>query len=180
MNLHGDLDRLQGEKGSLLDELRRWSPNHLVRRPAENSWSALEVLDHVVLTEREITEAVRKGLATPQRIGVRDRIGFVMVERIFLTDRRVKVPRAVTSILPGKNLELAGISQRWDADRAELAGLLNDCSDLGARDGIFRHPVAGLMTLPQVLRFFSVHIHHHRFQLARIQASLRAATKAAT
>lgn len=176
MSVQGDLERLEAEKTALLDELRQWSPDRLVLRPAEDCWSALEVLDHIVLTEREIAGAVRKGLATPQRVGVRDRLGFAMVERIFMTDRRVKAPKSVTTILPGKDLALDGIAARWDAGRTELARLLQECSGLGARDGIFRHPVAGQMTIGQVLRFFSVHIHHHRFQLARIQASLPAAT----
>lgn len=176
MDLQADLDRLQREKAALLDELRGWPPDRLALRPAEGSWSALEVLDHLVLTEREITAAVRAGAGQPKKIGVRDRLGFLMVERVFLTERRVKVPKAVTTVLPGKDLELARISERWDADRGELAHVLEGCSRLTAQDGVFRHPVAGMMTIGQVLRFFSVHIVHHRFQLARIQASLPAAT----
>ncbi|GAC1423435.1 MAG: hypothetical protein NVSMB62_19850 [Acidobacteriaceae bacterium] len=172
MNLQADLIRLEQQKELLLNELRLWSPAQLAQRPAAESWSALEVLDHLVLTEKEIAAAARAGLAAPRTTGVRDRLGFLMVERIFLTERRVKVPRQVTSILPGKNLELATICGRWDTGRNELAGLLQDCSGLGARDGIFRHPVTGMMTVQQVLRFFSVHIMHHRFQLTRIQKSL--------
>jgi hypothetical protein len=61
----------------------------------------------------------------------------------------------------------------WDATRRDLARFLDRVPALRPdqqRGGVFRHPVAGWMGVPEVLRFFWAHAYHHAFQLARLRA----------
>jgi hypothetical protein len=37
--------------------------------------------------------------------------------------------------------------------------------------GVFEHPYAGWMTVEEVLKHFSDHLYHHKFQLERLRAS---------
>jgi len=155
----------------MLARVSAWPAELQTRNPVEGEWSALQVLDHLVRTERGMCAMSAKGLAAPQKIGVKDRVGFEIVERVFRSRRRVKVPEPVQHlILPGEGLELERIEAEWCEVREKLAKLM--CKAEGCRDGVFRHPVGGWMSFEQVLRFFSVHIMHHEYQLERIEKAL--------
>jgi len=160
---------LETQKFELLSLLRSWPEATLVYRPAPDAWSATEVLDHIVRVEDRITAAARIGLKSPHSMGLRDRMGFLFIERVFRSQRRVAVPGSASEVLPDPTANLETIVQHWDKARTELAGFLKDLSAEQLRLGIFRHPVSGWMTAPQILRFFSVHMHHHRFQLDRLR-----------
>lgn len=173
MNCDERIRRLEEQKGAVLETVRSWPTELQVWRPADGGWNALEVLDHLVRTESGICGVVARGLAAPQRMSARDRVGFLFVEQVFLSRRRVKVPASVEEfILPGEGLELGDIAERWARARLDLQHVAHEAE--GCRGGVFRHPVSGWMNFEQVLRFFSAHIVHHEYQLERIREGLRA------
>lgn len=170
---------LEAQRAALLADLDGWPTAALAHRPAPDAWTAPEVLDHLVRSERGILAEVRRNLAAPHPRGLRDRLGCAFIDRVFRTDRRVRAPAAVAArVAPAAGADLAAVRAEWDAARAELGGFLAGVPDLRPaqqRDGVFRHPVAGWMGVPDVLRFFRVHVHHHAFQLARLRAGAGAA-----
>jgi hypothetical protein len=168
MNCSERIQRLEQQKSVILAEVGGWPEELRLWRPADGGWSALQVLDHLVRTEVGICGAVAGRLAKPKRIRVRDRVGFLFVERVFRSRRRVKVPASVAKVItPGESLELGEIAERWERCRVGLAQLVREAE--GCRGGVFKHPVGGWMTFEQVLRFFSVHMVHHEYQLERIR-----------
>lgn len=164
--------RLEEQKIAMLAEVSAWPAELLGKPPGDGRWSALQVVDHIVRVEMGITAEVVRGLGDPQRIGIRDRAGFLFVEQVLRSRRRVKVPACVPTVLPGKGLELREITARWHRARVELERLAGEAD--GCRGGVFRHPVSGWMSFEQVLRFCSVHMAHHGFQLERIRAEIGA------
>ena len=60
---------LGNETRTFLFELEGWSRASLVNRPSPASWSALQVLEHLVKTEEGILVLARQGAQTPHRIG---------------------------------------------------------------------------------------------------------------
>ena len=167
-----NLSQLEEQTAALLIDLEGWPAERLRFRPAEGAWSAVQVIDHLARTEREIQVRVRDGLGAPHRIGVRDRLGTLFLDRIFRSDRKVKVPGSADAVLPGADPQLPDVAMQWEASRQELAALLTQSKPEQTGLGVFRHPVGGWMSLGGVLDFFSVHMHHHRFQLdALYQAS---------
>ncbi len=162
--------KIEIQKARVLGLIENWSPARVAYRPAVDAWSATEVLDHIVKVETGILAAARRGLQEPHRIGLRDRLGFLFIEFLFRSKSKVKVPSSARAVLPEPNANLEVVLQRWDATREDLAQLLTRVTPDQLRAGVFRHPVSGWMSLPQVLRFFSVHIHHHTFQLIRLSA----------
>ena len=178
MTLHGWMCRLEEQKTAMLAEVRSWPAELRAARPADGGWSALQVLDHLVRTESGICGVMAWGLRAPRPIGVRDRVGFLFVERVFRSRRRVKMPGSVKEIIsPGEELEVGEVEARWDAVRVELRRLAGCVEPANCRGGVFRHPVSGWMSFEQVLRFLSVHMVHHEFQLERIRAELEATSR---
>lgn len=130
------------------------------------------MLDHLVRSERGILVAAEQGLAAPHRRGPRDWAGNALVDWVFRSDRRVRVPASVAArVAPAPGADLAAVRADWDAGRRDLARFLAALRPGQGRGGVFRHPVAGWMGVPEVLRFFWVHAHHHTFQLARLRVA---------
>lgn len=161
--------QLEKQKTEMLATVEGWSATRLAFRPTPGAWSATEMLDHMVKVENGILAGVRQRLKTPHRIGIRDRAGVLLLNRVFRSDRRVKVPASAKEVMPGDTPDLNSVLQRWSDGRIELADFLAHTPSEQFRGGVFRHPVAGWMSLQQVLDFFSVHIIHHSFQLARLR-----------
>ena len=164
------LSTLEQQKDEVLADVSAWSAARLAYRPAPTAWSAAEVLDHLVRVEREILAAAEHGLVAPHRRGVRDRVGVALLDWLFRSDRRVRVPTSVPEVLPAQDADLVTVRREWDAARRDLGRFLAALTPGQRGAGVFRHPVAGWMSVPQVLQFFWVHTHHHGFQLARLRA----------
>lgn len=163
-----ELFRLEQEKSELVAPLKNWPPARLAYCPAPTAWSTAQVLDHLVKTETEILAAARRSLDFPHQIGLRDRLGYLFIDRIFRSARKVKVPGSVAQVLPDQNPDFAAVLLRWEAVRKDLARFYTELSPKQLRGGLFRHPVSGWMDMPRILGFFSVHMVHHEFQLARL------------
>lgn len=168
-------DTLERQRVALLADIDGWPAAAVAYRSAPGTWTAVEVLDHLVRVERSILAAAVQGLAAPHRRGLRDRLGGALVDWVFRSDRRVRVPAsAAAQVAPTAGADLASVRADWAAARRDLAAFLGTLPTVPhdqQRGGVFRHPVAGWMGVPEVLRFFWVHAHHHGFQLARLRAA---------
>jgi uncharacterized damage-inducible protein DinB len=164
-------ERLEDERRRLLFDLSQWPTAHLNFRPAPGTWSVVEVLDHVVRAEAGTIADVRKGLDIPHALGSEDRPGITALRRALLSDNTFQVPAGAGAIIPDAQTTFAEVINRWEEARRELRSILEtlDPAQLGC--GVFQHPFAGWMTVTDVLDHLSDHLHHHRFQLSRLQAS---------
>ena len=160
---------LESQKSLLLSKLAAMPDSALQHKPTAAEWSALEIADHLVRTESGIVAAAIEFL--PQRVPVpaSDRIRGRMIEWLFRTPAKVKVPPTVSEVLPGHGISLEAVAARWTETRLLLRETLESATPESCRLGAFRHPVAGWMDLSQTLRFFSVHIIHHQYQLRRFR-----------
>ena len=168
---------LERQKAEILGRVKDWSADRLAYRAAAKEWSAVEVIDHLAKVEQGILAAVRRGVQTPQSVGVADRLRSFLIYLLFRTRAKVRVPRAAAEVLPDPRVELGGVVKQWEATRIDLLALLTEMDGGALHAGVFRHPVSGWMTVPQVLRFLSVHMHHHVFQLDRIAAGVEEQTR---
>lgn len=166
------LAALEHQRADLVAAVGAWPGAHVVFRPGPGAWSAVEVLDHLARTERAILATVRLGLDAPHPLGVRDRAGVWFLDWLFRSERRVRVPASAATVVgPDATADFAGVARAWAEGREDLAGFLAPLAPAQLTAGVFRHPVAGWMSVPQVLRFFWVHAHHHGYQLARLRAA---------
>lgn len=163
--------RMEEQKRALLDELSRWTPERLAFQPRAGEWSALQMLDHLIRTEREILLVVYKNEHQLHEYGIIDRLRNRMLVALFRTKSKVKVPKTASLVLPGELTELPILSAEWHSIRATLAGNIDRLIHDSFGKAMFRHPVAGWMSMQAVLDFLSVHLVHHGFQLDRIRAA---------
>ncbi len=166
-SLTRSFDQLQRQKAGLVQSLQSMSPGRLAHRPSAASWSALEIADHLARTEHAILGAVKAQMPWTTPVPRRDQFRAFLIASLFRTPARVKVPRAAAHVLPGELPRLPEVLALWDETRVQMAATLDPITpDVLAR-GAFRHPVSGWMTVTNTLRFLSVHMVHHQYQLNR-------------
>jgi hypothetical protein len=174
----GVLEEMERERARLLGELGAWTAARLGFRPAEGGWSAVEVLDHIVLAEAGTTEDMRETLKALQVLGDEARPKVAELERALRSEQRFILPTGA-GIEPDAGTDFAEVVRRWDVARGELGLMVEGLSDEEARCGVFCHPFAGWMTMGEVLGHMGDHLYHHEFQLERLRensASLQEAS----
>src|ERR1700760_674257 len=101
-------NKLESAKGAVLTELRNWPEERLGIQPASGSWSTLEVIEHVILTEQSILGVMRRHLEKPQRIRFKDWLGNARVLGVMLLPMQVRIPRGARAVAPtGQTSDLA-------------------------------------------------------------------------
>jgi hypothetical protein len=164
------LHNLNERKGHLMAQLESCSPERLCFRPSDEAWCALELLEHLMLSERAVLATMKQNLRGGKRVTLRDRFLSGRVLAITLLPTRLRVPRQASAILPsGKRKDLAALNQDWTDHRKSLADFLESLSDVQRTQGLFRHPFGGWTTAHGALLFVHVHFRHHGYQVARIR-----------
>ncbi|MGC6531845.1 MAG: hypothetical protein ACON34_02475 [Flavobacteriales bacterium] len=73
---------------------------------------------------------------------------------------------------PAPDMTLDKLAHTWMHSHNDIAHWIGATPD-GIEDKlVFKHPIAGRITLDQTLGFLQRHIPHHRFQLERIKAAI--------
>jgi uncharacterized damage-inducible protein DinB len=158
------IDRRRRELMALADAL---SAEQLTFRPAPNSWSALDVIEHLVKVEEAIAyhakpRSPRGRLETAQ---TRARLGITCL--LFAVGYRSRVPIQV--ILPLGGVTLTDLAGRWEAAQALLGERLEQFGPADWSRPMMRHAMIGRLTPPEALRFIYWHGGHHRRQIGRIR-----------
>ncbi|NYF91570.1 DinB family protein [Tunturiibacter empetritectus] len=162
---------IEQQKRELIDELSHWASERLAFRPTSNEWSALQMVDHLIRTEREILLVTYSNEHQLHRIGLIDHLRTRFLEGLFRSDRKVKVPSTASVVLPGIDVQLPILTAEWLEVRAKLAQNVDRLLAGPHGMALFHHPVGGWMSMQAVLNFLSVHLVHHRFQLQRLRAA---------
>jgi ElaA protein len=145
-------------------------------RRSSHDWGAAEVIQHLHLSEQGMWRyLVKKSKAQwselPQSDLASDQAGMELI-RALLSDRRWKDPTGglISPDLNGVNLE-DSLSD-WLKTQDEMWHQLKEFyQDLGWWTiKLFRHPVAGYLSLSDTFAFANAHIDHHIKQLDRLQA----------
>lgn len=166
--LNTRFEDLERRRRALLQEFAGRSPEQLAFRPTAESWSMLQVAQHLCIVEGAFLQAAERTgpLAKPS---LRHRLQRPVLWLVFALGLRVRAP--TRRVLPEPEPELAEIETRWQETRqhlhAFLAGIEPDQKEVPR----FLHPVAGPLTPTGLLDFLSDHFEHHRRQLRRIADS---------
>lgn len=153
----------------LLLQLEAYDDEQLNRPPGPGRWSAMQVLQHLMLAEKLSQQyIVKKQHTLPGQL---PSAGFGTWWRamlvwffLYLPFKR-KAPAMVAEGALPAYATLAATAAEWRQQRQELQELLAGLNPALHKKAFYRHPVAGSMTTAGMLGFFLWHIEHHRRQL---------------
>jgi hypothetical protein len=160
--------RLEETRSRALGLLEGLGAAPLNRSPGSGRWSALQVLHHVVESEAGTLGYVRKkmqaGAGLP-RSGVASRLRRATLQLALALPLRFRAP-AVAASVPDA-IDPDDLRARWAEVRRAWRELLDGFpSELEGRL-VFRHPVAGRLSLADTLAVLQAHLEHHVPQVKR-------------
>jgi hypothetical protein len=164
MRLDLELEALDRQQRSLVEELKTMDLPCLEGRPFPGKWSILEIVEHLVLAERAVFQGFFEPSGRPpreRRLGDRIRYLLVMAVLQFRIPARVPSP----AMLPTGGRSLAELLQLWDENRDRLKTCAESLQPEDLRKSVFEHPIAGPLSLQQAVRMCHAHIHGHRQQI---------------
>jgi hypothetical protein len=164
------LRRLDRQKQKMLDTVEGYSPEWLTYSPATDAWSILQLFEHLIRTERAVRETAARNLALSMpRPTLRERWRAIYLLGMFLFPIRVRIPKAVSFVLPEQPESLGALAAQWSSERELLRQFLLKQQRSALGEMAMRHPAVGAMSLRTALRFLVVHLWHHQFQMLRLR-----------
>ena len=89
----GQLTAWADDRRRLLDEVERLEPERLTAKPLPGKWSILEIVEHLVVGDREVLQGLPNPSAlVDRRRRLRDRAGYRMVMFVLACHIPAKVP----------------------------------------------------------------------------------------
>lgn len=162
------MDRVELKREALLSAAEALTEDELTRRPEPDAWSALEILEHLVLAEDGVVGDLSGDAATERRKGrrsLKDRVLYRVVMFILRFGIPVRVPSR--SMVPRGESTLEELTERWRKNHRVLRSFLEDPRS-SSDECRFRHPISGPMTTDQALRMLEVHLDRHVGQFHRL------------
>ncbi len=160
---------MERQRLALLADVAGLDPGQLDFRPAPESWSTLEVVEHLVRVEEAIVLRASQAVSS-QSLGsrIRSAAGMLLLYQGLRMGARFKAPSQ--AILPEGKSTLPELRGRWDRIREKLEAVLADRTRADLSRPMMRHPAVGWLNPVQTLTFLERHVAHHVRQIERIRA----------
>lgn len=165
--MRDQLQRIAALRDALLAEVDAAPDATRRRRAAPDAWSALEVVEHLVLAERVVLgPSAQWGERPDASRSLRDRVRYCMVRLVL--QQRIKVTIPSEQLRPSGRVSFAQLRTAWIAQQEALREFVLSLDAAGAKRAIFHHPIAGPLTVRQALQLLEVHLRGHAAQVHRL------------
>jgi len=162
---------IENQRKETLNSVVGFTQSQLNQPLIPGKWSAAQILNHLITAEQLSLRYMQKKF-----LGIKDTTDSGMLEEIkinllILSQRlpgiKFKAPKAVMEQMMQLN-DLNSIATEWNKVREELALLLEKIPDDLVNRKIYRHAIAGYLSVKHSLIFFREHITHHGVQLRKL------------
>jgi hypothetical protein len=162
-------ERLEKQRINLLLQLETY-PNEKLNLPAANNkWSVNQIIEHLILAEEISIKSIQAKVLTAKHFeptGLPTAVRKLLL-RIFLrSPLKFSAPALVSN--PHSTAEIADLKTKWDTIRIQLKELLEWLPEHVLTKCIYKHPVAGKMSIYGGLDFMYEHVRRHRLQIFKV------------
>jgi len=165
--MRDQLQRIEALRDALLTEVDAAPEASRRRRPSPAAWSAVEVVEHLVLAERVVLgPRAQWGDRPGASRSLRDRMRYYVVRLVL--QQRIKVTIPSAQMRPSGRVPFAQLRMAWIAQQEALREFVLSLDAAGAKRAIFHHPIAGPLTVPQALQLLEAHLRGHAAQVHRL------------
>ncbi|MEL7123613.1 MAG: DinB family protein [Bacteroidota bacterium] len=164
------LERTNSELDDLIEHLKAYSNEQLNHRPAEGVWSVIDVMHHLMRAEMLSHNYVKKKLSYG---GTFKKAGLATSWRLFVLNTylrlpiKFKAPELVSQVHFPEKSDFNEVQGKWRTQRKSLLAFLEELPEEIFDKEIYKHPLAGRVTLGGMVDFFIAHFQRHRKQIYR-------------
>lgn len=142
-------------------------------KPNADSWSMLQVTEHLLKSEAGVQHIVDKKsnpFAERPPMNWRARLRWGLFCWTLRSPVRFRVPQRVRGVTPEPTtLDFAAMQAQFTTLEMKWPEILARFTPEAIPKEIFRHPIAGWLTMGHTLDFLAEHITHHQHQIRRIR-----------
>jgi DinB superfamily len=162
------LKQIDRRRLRLLDEVDQLEGTVVTKKPAPEKWSIAEIVEHLVLAERDVLGGLRATTELqPHPRTVQNHVAYHVVMFVLRFGIPVKAPS--TAMLPTGSVPLAEARRLWNENHEWLRGYVTELDSADLAPAVFHHPVAGPLTVAQAVRMLGVHLVRHARQIDRLR-----------
>jgi uncharacterized damage-inducible protein DinB len=162
------LHQLESQRLQVLKDLSAYDNTVLNKRPHPEAWSVVQVLSHLVAAEASSVAYMRKKLSFTSQIpkaGVKSYFRRLALDLVFALPFKFKAPKGLDN-LP-EFTDFNELKNKWASQRLDLQAFIESLPDNVLESEIWRHQIAGKMTIAQMLDFFHDHVKRHQGQIKK-------------
>lgn len=155
------------KREALFNALDKIAIERITTRPPSGAWSSQEVLHHLFLSESGTLHVIKKQLA--KDTNTFKNISYVYLVRSWILNfsliskGKYKAPAVVSNLENLKSYE--ELKTEWKAFKSSMENTLANLPRDMDKKLIFKHPIAGWLTLNGTLQFLRFHQLHHARQI---------------
>ncbi len=172
--LKHEFDALEKSRIELFNKLDKLDVSKMNTKPDANSWSVVQVMDHLTLAERNSLLYMTKKLSVSNEFGqanFKTSFRLFLLKAALLLPMKWKAPKIVADALNDKNY--AEAKAAWIQVRKDISAFLEKFPEEHLESELFKHPLAGKFTAVQALNFMRTHVGHHLSQIDRINSAVQ-------
>lgn len=136
--------------------------------PKEGGWSALQILNHILLSEAGTLRYMKNKTAyTPvlKKTTPVSYLRFALLTSALRSPFRFQAPEGVRPSEMESLPSLPVLLEQWSEVRRDFRDFLEQFPQGQENKLVFRHPIAGRLTLIQTLSFMKDHLNRHLKQI---------------
>lgn len=155
----------------LIENLEQYPPEKLNFQPTPDSWSVLQVMQHLMLVEQASEKYVRKKLShnpTLSKTNLGTTWRMLLLKSYNWLPIKLKAPAYVNENNFAPISTLAEIATNWQNQRNQLRDYLNMLPDDIFDKEVYKHPLVGRLSLKEMLKFYEGHFDRHYNQIKRL------------
>ncbi|MBC7841465.1 MAG: DinB family protein [Gemmatimonadaceae bacterium] len=172
MSLIRQLADFEQVRVALLDELESRDPRLLTARLRPDSWSQLEIVEHLAVAERVVFRSLPDHdtlVDHPRSLAHTTRA--LLVREILRFGIPVTVPSS--EMRPTGRRSLKNIRTLWDENQGWLRAWIRSRDARALHWRVFWHPVSGPLSTHDAVALGALHLTTHLRQIRRLQTRIR-------
>ncbi len=166
---------LEESKSEFLEQMRQIPTHNWHQQPEDNSWSAVQVIEHLLSSEGGTLAYMMKktsgGWESLEITGDEQKANSAKLNTRLSSDEKYAAP----SILPppANSMTAEEIEPKWATLRMKLRNFVDAIGPDHYDRLLFKQPAAGMLNISQTLDFLNLHLRHHIPQIERIAAATK-------
>lgn len=153
-------------RSQVLELAETLTDEQLNQKVRDDQWSIMQVMDHLYLMEKNLTNTMKKVLEDGEEKSVDDKPIHLTVDR----SRKVDAPSYV--VPSDEFITLDEMKDKLYKSRQALQQFESQTNEEKRQKKAFPHPVFGLMTVNQWIPFIGYHEERHLDQMKEIKQQI--------
>lgn len=169
------IDALKAAREVAFEKVAGWNEEQLNFKPSPESWSAIQVFQHIMFSEAGTFGYTMKktssGWEGLDKVGEQEKSsGEKLVSRLE-TKEKFAAPPVLPE--PAGQESFESLKLRWDELRSNMIPFFENMDEAFYDRLVFKQPAAGMVTPLVTIQFLTKHIEHHFMQLDELKVAMK-------